>query len=458
MTNDPRDLVHRAYLTARERGKSDWYRMTLAVLKNRLLDLTGRQFNETDYGAANFREFIGQMPDLLVLDLNVFPPMAEIKRGREADKKAHLSEVGHPKKKTDGESELIYEGNRIRSDLWTAIVDYRSGKVYVWDSGQRCVKIDEEGVEGDVLPTLDDEELYRWKNQFAEEHLESLSSTSRRRLENWRDHGYNTRELPAYLQSAWKEYFKRGVAERLESWFRGEYRIAEKLDQYREKGDNLGAGEVYAQQMCHVEPNDRERLFVNIVIHWASSTPVSADMQSIDTLIDHLEHFVPAHISISLVQAVTRVTKDHQVPPSGVGDLVYRLSDSLREVYDLSERMRPQNLMDAAVSKTEAAFSGLTEAVQGFKRATALTAKQPSIEVVRHAHRYLPYSLQSERSLLREIEVLLGPLFRKFCESCERHAVEDVPRRAKELRHHMQRFENWFEDDTAHRQGNRIIS
>ena len=451
MTNDPRDLVRRAYLTAQERGKSDWYRMTLAVLKNRLLDLTGRQFNEADYGVANFGEFIRQMPDLLVLDLNVFPPMAEIKWGREANEKANLPEVGYPEKKTDGESELIYEGNRIRSDLWTAIVDYRSGKLYVWDPSRRCVRIDEEGVEEDVLPTLDEEELYRWRNQFAEEHLELLSSTSRRRLENWCDRGHDIRELPGHLRSAWKEYFKRGVAERLKAWFKGEYRIAERLDQYREKGDNLGAGEVYAQQMCHVKPNDRERLFVNIVIHWASSTPVSADMQSIDTLIDHLEHFVPAQISVSLVQAVARIAKDHQVPPSGVGDLVYRLSNSLREAYDLPERMRSQNLMDAAVSKTEEAFSGLTEAVQGFKRATALTAKRPSIEVVRHAHRYLPYSLQGERSLLREIEVLLGPLFRKFCESCERHAAEDVPRRAKELRHHMQRFENWFEDDTAHR-------
>ena len=179
MTNDPHDLVRRAYLMAQKRGKSDWYRMTLAVLKNRLLDLTGRQFNETDYGAANFHEFIRQMPDLLVLDLNVFPPVAEIKWGREANKKAHLPEVGSLEKKTDGESELIYEGNGIRSDLWTAIVDYRSEKVYVWDSDRRCVRIDEEGVEGDVLPTLDEEELYKWRNQFAEEYL-ALSSTDRR--------------------------------------------------------------------------------------------------------------------------------------------------------------------------------------------------------------------------------------------------------------------------------------
>ena len=451
MTNDPHDLVRRAYLMAQKRGKSDWYRMTLAVLKNRLLDLTGRQFNETDYGAANFHEFIRQMPDLLVLDLNVFPPVAEIKWGREANKKAHLPEVGSLEKKTDGESELIYEGNGIRSDLWTAIVDYRSEKVYVWDSDRRCVRIDEEGVEGDVLPTLDEEELYKWRNQFAEEYLEPLSSTDRRRLKNWCDRGHGIMELPAHLKSAWDKYFKRGVAERLKVWFRGEYRIAEQLDQYREKGDNLGAGEVYAQQMCHVKSNDQERLFVNIVIHWASSTPVSADMQSMETLIDHLEHFVSSQIAVSLVQSVARIAKDHQKPPSGVGDLVYRLSESLREVYDLPEKIRPQNLMEAAISKTEEAFSGLTEAVQSFKRATALTAKQPSIEVVRHAHRYLPYSLQGERSLLREIEVLLGPLFRKFCESCERHAVEDVPRRAKELRHHMQRFEDWFEDDTTHR-------
>ena len=451
MSNDARDLVRRAFLTAKAKDKQDWYRMTLAVLKNRLLDLTGRKFKEGDYGAANLREFVGQMPDLLMLDSNVFPPVVEIKWQEWDIDKDILTKVGSEEENRDSDKLLIFDGERIRSDLWIAVVDYVSGKVYTWDPVSDKVSVDEEGVSAEVLPTLDEEELYKWKSQFAEKNREPLSPTDLKKLEGWFNQGLNIKGLPAHLQDSWEEFFERRVADRLMAWFKGEYKIEERLDRYSFEGDNLEVGELYAQKIHQVEPSERERLFVNIVIRWASSTPVSRDMESMTHLINNLEQFVPSQISVAIVQTVARVGRDHQMMQKEVGDVVFRLSDSFRKIYDLPIRMRPQYLINAAVAKTEEAFSALTEAVQSFERTTALTAKLPSIEVIRQAHRYLPYSLQGEQSLLREVDVFLGPLFRKFCESCERHAPEEMTRRGKELRRHLQGFEDWLENETTHR-------
>ena len=59
--------------------------MTIAVLKNRLLDLTAREFTEARYGATSFKDFVSHYPDILQLDDSVFPPVVEL-CGVEADR------------------------------------------------------------------------------------------------------------------------------------------------------------------------------------------------------------------------------------------------------------------------------------------------------------------------------------------------------------------------------------
>ena len=49
MMEDAKQLIRQAFKQARVSGKPDWHRMTTAVLKNRLLSITGNAFNETEY-------------------------------------------------------------------------------------------------------------------------------------------------------------------------------------------------------------------------------------------------------------------------------------------------------------------------------------------------------------------------------------------------------------------------
>ena len=46
MTTDTKTLIRKTFDMARVSGKLDWYRMTTAVLKNRLLMLTKNEFRE----------------------------------------------------------------------------------------------------------------------------------------------------------------------------------------------------------------------------------------------------------------------------------------------------------------------------------------------------------------------------------------------------------------------------
>ena len=82
---DPQQLISRAYQQARRSGKPDWHRMTAAVLKNRLLEITSREFNEARYDASNFMEFVSRYPELLSVDDSEFPPVVTL-RGSEADR------------------------------------------------------------------------------------------------------------------------------------------------------------------------------------------------------------------------------------------------------------------------------------------------------------------------------------------------------------------------------------
>ncbi len=81
MPSDPRELIRAAFAKAQESGRPDWQRMTVAVLKNRILDLTEGTFRESDYdyGASTFQEFARNHGDILAFDDTRTPPVAILK-------------------------------------------------------------------------------------------------------------------------------------------------------------------------------------------------------------------------------------------------------------------------------------------------------------------------------------------------------------------------------------------
>ena len=255
----------------------------------------------------------------------------------------------------------------------------------------------------------------------------------------------------------------------------GEERFADRLSKYINKGDNLGVGELYAEQMNAAREIDEfECMFAKAVKSWASSTNVNADIASVEGLIKNLSHFELNQLAVAVVQTCGRAHAAEQEMPAKLGDLVFQIIEPLRKVYDIEERpskkkKRGQRHFDSAeavqketaqlmvvqsaVTKTENIFSELTEAVRSFKQATAVTARQPSIEVRKKANSYKVYALPGEKRLLNGISVLLDSLFQRFCQSCEHRRAEEVPQRANDLRQYIHRFkENEdYGEDAPHR-------
>lgn len=182
-------LIITAFRMARDRGKLDWRRMTVAVLKNRMLQLSHGKFNESHHGASSFREFLSRYPQLV--------------RAEGDD-----VELLEPEIVESATTEI----DRIRPDLWQAIVDFASGKKYVWDASQGRAR---EALPEDacLLPTLSREEMATWRSEFV------IAHGSKPALQRWRDGSLGTKALPQELQGPWNGFVRDKVIERLRQWF-----------------------------------------------------------------------------------------------------------------------------------------------------------------------------------------------------------------------------------------------
>ncbi|MFH9765873.1 hypothetical protein ACH4N4_14300 [Streptomyces microflavus] len=207
---DGRQLIAEAFEVARASGRDDWTEMTTAVLKNRLLDLTERAFNEADYGARTISELVEKFPDLVALNKDTKPPkvslinISQLERG-----------TPYPARVTRG---------RIRPDLWRAIIDYRSGSSYYWD-GTQAVPMNTEFAEErglEKLPTLLREEMKSWRDNFRKNlpRLATLDTSEAEQVNNWVDQSLPTSELPIQARSLWNDSLNDQVVDRLRKWFR----------------------------------------------------------------------------------------------------------------------------------------------------------------------------------------------------------------------------------------------
>ena len=345
MTRDPREdelraLIVRPFAEAKAKGKADWRTMKLGVLKNRLLQSTGRGFRETDYGATTMRELVEGVPDLLALGEGSQPSVS------------------------------------IRADV---------------------------AAEG------------------SDERNEASDNTSGAQ-----------------------------VAEAEQDEAVGFQAV---LDRYRTNGDNLGVGEAYATQLSSVADADAdvEWTFANIVSRWASSGPVDVEINGIGDLVANVDKFVNETLAAAVVHATARLKSAGLRPPVGAGDLTFRVAASLRSQHGLSAKTKPEAAMHTAIARTNERQLALEKAVERFCKATVVAARLPSIDVVKRAHAYGDYALAGEHWILRDVEVLLGTLFRKFCESCEKYEGEQIPMRARDLRTQVQRTMDSLNDGLGYR-------
>jgi hypothetical protein len=204
-------LIERAFAQARRSGKPEWWVMAIPVLKNRLLQITGQTFKESDFGASTFREFIQNNTDVLEIDSSFLPGAVTLKSAAGA---SQSHEASSPQR------------NRIREDLWRAILDYSSGNRYVWDADSSSAIVAPEGNDGPFLPTISAETMTEWKREF----LASLSETpDDSRVTVWQTRSLPTAALPPVLRLQWNRFVKHKVQSSLREWFESQHIVSPPL-------------------------------------------------------------------------------------------------------------------------------------------------------------------------------------------------------------------------------------
>jgi hypothetical protein len=175
--------------------------MIVAVLKNRLLQLTNRSFREQDFGAGSLLELVSRYGDMVTVDRSVKPIVIEwigsaiaIRAG------AHVG--------------------RIRPDLWRAALDFSSGLHYEWDVNAGQARPVDRADPRLRIPTVDPAMLAEWRAAFVQAHEENLSDPEdQQRLREWAARALGSQGLPRTLRAAWNEHLKHAVVARLTSWF-----------------------------------------------------------------------------------------------------------------------------------------------------------------------------------------------------------------------------------------------
>ena len=206
-------LIVQAFERARAAGHENWERMTTAVLKNRLLDLTDRSFAESTWGASTFREFLDQFSDVVELDPGARPATVRL-----------VGEAGdHDESPIRPGVHAVGRDRQVRPDLWRAVLDYSSGRTYGWDQEGEVVKpFDDSEVQPGIkkLPGISKELLYNWRGEFAADAEKAgASPMTLAAIQRWRADGLPDRSLPGSIRRRWNGELKRHVVALLEEWF-----------------------------------------------------------------------------------------------------------------------------------------------------------------------------------------------------------------------------------------------
>lgn len=199
-------LIEQAFEQARQSGKRDWNKMTTAVLKNRLLDLTGGAFDEAAYGATTFMNFVVRNEEMLVVDRSTVPPLVELRNAA-------------PAPQASEGAVHVTAAYRIRPDLWKAALDYSSGTRYVWDAAGRTA-VPSSGRDGEITISTTTKDVQRgWRQQFIDDVKQTLSEEETDQVERWRQQHLGVSHLPVRLISKWNSLFRDRVREHLLQWF-----------------------------------------------------------------------------------------------------------------------------------------------------------------------------------------------------------------------------------------------
>lgn len=219
-------------------------------------------------------------------------------------------------------------------------------------------------------------------------------------------------------------------------------------------GDLLGAGEWLVSKFPYLEMTSM-RFFSQVVALWASPLQLKASPSGMGDVIRLINEFSEEDLAIALANVTVYAHGVDQTLPPGAYDLAYRLSGVLSTLFGIPTR-RSADTLKATAARIEDAAADLLNAVNSFIDSHAINAKSSSVEVVRKANQLKRLSVGANRSLLSELNSLLGTAFRKFCESCERQDMDSLIKRSPDLNRLAQQLSTTT-DERAKKRNNSTI-
>ncbi len=206
-------------------------------------------------------------------------------------------------------------------------------------------------------------------------------------------------------------------------------------------GDFWGAGEWLISKVPFVKKSMTEALFVQVIVLWASQISLRVFPTNMKMLNDCFDEFLEEDLARAFVTATLRFTSLNIDLPTKSNDLSFKLADSIEYIYNIKSN-KPINSYKLAANKLNSAHRSLINSVLTFSNTSCLEAKTASIEVIKHAHKLRKYTLPSENNILADIDILLGPVFRKYCEHCEKRESDRVIKRAIDLKEQANRVKS----------------
>ena len=101
-----------------------------------------------------------------------------------------------------------------------AIMDYSSGRPYIWDASAGRARVAQANDEGALrMPTLTMVELAEWRFSFVEANKGQLQGQALVSAQRWQEQGLPTTYLPFTLQQLWNKELALRVKQRLQDFF-----------------------------------------------------------------------------------------------------------------------------------------------------------------------------------------------------------------------------------------------
>ncbi len=443
--------------------------MTLAVLNNRLLQMTDHRFRPQDFGAKDLKAFASLLHPYLRLVGEPNRPAVEWTSASDstASDSAPPS-AAHGNTSVTGPTQVAVnpsappqgEAGRVRKDLWMAIMDYSSGRPYIWDASAGRARVAQANDEGALrMPTLTMVELAEWRFSFVEANKGQLQGQALVSAQRWQEQGLPTTYLPFTLQQLWNKELALRVKQRLQDFFSRlnqggaidteEVSASSRAEAERaaleaevgaasDRGDLYSVGALLAQGLSGAEPDAAEELLAKVTSAWASTRGVATDIKSLEDLVGRKETFTVSNLTTAFVNALGRLDDLDAALPEGVSDFAFRIRDEVRSIYDV-ERKSPVDMCRAAVATLDHAVGEVRSAIERFVRTSPATASAVAVEVLKYAHRLQPLVVPAERQFLRDLDMLIGPSFRKLFSAYERSDAVEVLRRAPEFLESMRK-------------------